>query len=62
MFRIGGNIYLDNSEIINEKSFKVNVGSKANCVSFIQYLKPLNNEYSCFEVKLVNLSECLWSF
>lgn len=56
MFRVGGNIYLDNSEIVKGQSFKVNIGPKPNCVSFIQYLKPLTKDTPFFYAKLINLS------
>jgi hypothetical protein len=56
MFRVGGNIYLENSEIVKGQTFRVSIGPKTNSISFIQYLKPLTKENPCFYAKLTNIS------
>jgi|LakMenEpi03Aug12_release.lakeMendotaPanAssembly.Ray.scaffolds.fasta_scaffold1230988_1 hypothetical protein len=62
MFRVGGNIYLDNAEIVKGQTFRVSIGPKQNCVSFIQYLKPLTKENPCFFAKLTYISKFVCVF
>lgn len=54
--RVSGNIHFNNSDIVKGQHFKVNVGPKENCVSFIQHLKPLSQECPYFSVKITDMS------
>ncbi len=56
MFRIGGNINLNNSEVVHGEKFKISVGQKKNSISFIQYLKPLTPEFPYFYVTIKSIS------
>lgn len=62
MFRIGGNINLDDSDIVKGHRFKISVGQRKNYLSFIQYLKPLSPQNPCFTVHLTNISKLILEF
>lgn len=60
MFRIGGNINLDNSEVVQGQKFKLTIGQKKNTLSFIQYLQALSPENPYFSVTITNTSNNLF--
>lgn len=57
MFRIGGYINLDNSDLVQEQKFRISIGSKKNKISFIQYLKSLSPQHPYFFVHMVKLGK-----
>lgn len=60
MFRIGGYVNLDSTDVFQDQKFRITVGPKKNKISFIQYLKPLSPEHPYFFVHIVNLGKYLF--
>ena len=56
MFRIAGNINIENSDIVKGKRCLIKCGPKKNSISFLQYLKPLTQQNSFFNVYITNIS------
>lgn len=55
MFRINGNINIENLEIVQGQKFKLSVGPRKS-LSFIQYLKPLTAQNPYFSVQIKSIS------
>jgi hypothetical protein len=57
MFRIAGNINIDNSDIVKGKKCQIKVGQKKNSIAFLQYLKPLTQQNPFFNVIITGISK-----
>ena len=56
MYRIAGNINIDNSDIVKGKKCQIKVGPKKSSIAFLQYLKPLTQQNPYFNVVITGIS------